>query len=216
MRISRLPLALTFVAIGTLATAQTAGASVMTIGAGSFGPGSTLTTFTGLTDGLEVNGLTVNGILFQYSLGSGQLIIDGGPGITNNINPPNIVSIGNPSGTLRITLPSAVDAFGFGFALLSTSVVPAATTLSLFNGATAVGSLSFSGAPDPAFTGGFAGILSTLAFDRVDVTFNSSAAPAFALDNIRTASEASVVPEPGTLLLLATGLGALCARRRRV
>jgi len=50
------------------------------------GPGSTLTTFTGVADGTEVNGLTVNGILFNYSLGNGQVTIDGGPGTTNNID----------------------------------------------------------------------------------------------------------------------------------
>jgi hypothetical protein len=55
--------------------------------------------------------------------------------------------------------------------------------------------------PDPSFTGGFAGIQSTLAFDRVAVTFNSVAAPAFALDNIRIAS----IPEPATIMLVLSG-----------
>ncbi len=213
MKIRRFMLAVTFVSIGTLATAQAAGASVITIGVGAFGAGSTLTTFTGLIDGTEVNGLTVNGILFQYSLGSGQLIIDGGPGLTNNITPPNIVSIGNPSGTLSMTLPSPVDSFGYGFAILGTSVVPTATTISLFNGATPVGSLTYGGVPDPNFTGGFAGIQSTLLFNRVSVTFNSAVAPAFALDNIRTL-DTNVVPNRNAASPR-DWLGVLYGHRRR-
>ena len=70
-------------------TVPTAQASVIPIGVGAFGPGSTLTTFTGLANGLEVNGLITNGILFNYSLGNGRLIIGGGPGITNNVQPPH-------------------------------------------------------------------------------------------------------------------------------
>ena len=150
---------------------------------------------------------------FRYSLGSGHVIFDDGPGITNNIAPPNVVSVGNNSGVLSVTLPSAVVMFGYGFAIATPSAVPSATTISLFSGATPVGSLSYPGAPDPFFAGGFAGIQSTLPFNRVEVTFNSSAAPAFALDNVRTSTTA--VPEPGTMLLLATGLGTLCSRRRR-
>ena len=86
--------------------------------------------------------------------------------------------------------------------------LPAATTISIFNGATFLGALSYNGVPDPSFTGGFAGILSTLAFDRVVLTFNAAAAPAFALDNIRVAA-AATVPEPATMVLLLVGLVAV-------
>ena len=192
-----------------------ASASVIPISAGSFPLGSTLITFTGLADGTEVNGLIVNGVQFSYSAGNGNVVIDGGPGITNNISPPNIVSIGNSAGTLTLLLPGLENMFGYGFAVLSTVPVANATTISLFSGATAVGSLSYNGVPDPSFAGGFAGIQSTILFDRVQLTFNSVAAPAFALDNVRFAN--AVVPEPTTMLLVGTalvGLGITTRRRR--
>ena len=63
-----------------------------------------------------------------------MVIIDGGPGVTDNINPPNVVSVGNPSGVLTLTLPSLVDRFGFGFAVSNANPVPNATAVSRFNG----------------------------------------------------------------------------------
>ena len=194
-----------------------ASATTISIGTGAFGAGSTLTTFTGLADGTEVNGLTVNGILFSYSLGNGQVIIDGGPGTTNDIAPPNVVSVGNNTGVLSLAFPTVIDRFGYGFAILATASIPNATTISLFDGATPVGSLTFPGVPDPTFTGGFAGIQSTIPFNRADVTFNSVGVAAFALDNVRTATPGTptAVPEPATLLLLGSGLGVTARYRRR-
>src|SRR5215471_1448422 len=128
-------------------------ASVDKVGIDAFGAGSTLTTFTGLPDGTEVNGLTVDGITFSYSLGAGKVVIDGGPGITNNIDPPNIVSEGDNTGVLSMTLPSSVTLFGYGYAMGSVGSVLNATTISLFSGPPLVGSLSYDGVPDPLFTG---------------------------------------------------------------
>ena len=219
-----------FVFAWTLVAVPMASASVIPVGIGSFDLGSTLTTFTGLALGTEVNGLTVDaavgpggGILFEYSLGNGRLAIGVGPNTTNNINQPSIVSNtgNNNSGVLTMTLPSLVDTFGYGYALLGTGTILNGTAISLFNGATPVGSLSYTATPDPTVPGGFAGIQSTLLFNRVEVTFNSVLATAFALDNVRRGPAApqppvSAVPEPTTLILLGTGaLGLIRVRARR-
>jgi len=190
-------------------------ATVVAVGPGAFPAGSTLIDFGGLASGTEVNGLTVSGVLFNYLVGgsplNGAVTIDGGPGTTNNITPNNIVSIGNDTGTLTMVLPNTASIFGYGYAILATVSVANATTISLFSGSTSVGSLSYNGTPDPTFTGGFAGIQSTIPFDRVAVTFNSVAAPAFALDDVRF----NTIPEPSTMwLVLSSAVGALLWRRR--
>jgi len=202
------------VAIVLLAPA--ARADVIAIGPGAFPVSAPLLTFAGLPDGLEVNGLFFGGVQFSYSLGSGQVIIDDGPGVTNNVQPQNIVSSGSPAGILTLVLPSLQNIFGFGFAILSFGPVTNATTITLFSGPTNIGSLSYNGVADPTFTGGFAGIQSTVRFDRVQLSFNSAAAPAFAADNIRFA-DTTAVPEPTSLVLMFTGLvGMGLVRRRRV
>ncbi len=191
-------------------------AAVIAIDPSAFGPGSTLINFNGLADGTEVNGLTVGGVSFNYSLGNGSVIIDGGPGDTNNVGPPNVVSTGNNTGVLTLTLGGLYDSFGFGFALLYEGSVLNAATITVFDGATNLGNLAYGAVPDPLFTGGFAGIQSTTPFNRVQLTFNSAVSPAFALDNIRLATTTTtIVPEPSTMMLLAGGLLVLISRRRK-
>jgi len=192
-------------------------ADVIAVGPDAFPAGATTITFNGLADGTEVNGLTVNGVRFTYTVNgsplNGAVQIDGGPGDTNHIAPPNIVSVGDNTGVLTVTLPSSVNLFGYGFAILSEADIPNATAISAFSGTTLLGSLTFPGTADPVFTGGFAGIQSTTSFNRLELTFNSSAATAFAIDNL---TFANAVPEPSSFLLAVLGLGAvavmLCAR----
>ena len=193
-------------------------AQVIAVPGNAFPIGGTLLTFNGLPDGLDVNGLMLGGFVFAYSLGNGHVVIDGGPGITNNVAPQNAVSIGNPLGIFTLTLPGVFDMFGFGYALLTVGTVTNATTITAFNGATNLGSVSFPGSNDPQFTGGFAGIQSGTPFNRVQFMF-AGVAPAFAFDNVRAnaAANLSTIPEPSTNLLIGAGLVAIAGitRRRR-
>jgi len=225
MKTSRRWISSALVLVCSLVAVPRATASLITIGIGAFQMGSTLTTFTGLALGTEVNGLTVasavgpgGGILFQYSLGNGRVAIGIGPNTTANINPPAIVSNAgaNNAGVLTMTFPELVDVFGYGYALQGTGTILNGTTLSLFNGATSVGSLSFTASPDLVVPGGFAGVQSTLPFNRVEATFNSVSAVSFALDNVRRGPAVAVVPEPTTVVLVGTGvLAVMRARARR-
>jgi PEP-CTERM motif len=217
MKRSRRWISSAFVLVCLLLAVPRASASLITVGIGAFPMGSTLTTFTGLALETEVNGLTVDGILFQYSLGNGRVAINVGPNTTPNINQPAIVSNpgANNAGVLTMTLPSLIDVFGYGYALQGTGTILNGTTLSLFNGATPVGSLSFTATPDLVFPGGFAGVRSTLPFNRVEATFNSVSAASFALDNIRRGPAVAAVPEPTTVVLLGTGLLAVMRVRAR-
>ncbi len=200
-----------WLSIGLCGAAYT---SVIAVGPGAFPAGATLLDFATLSNGTEVNGLTVNGVQFSYTVGgsplNGAVQIDGGPGTTNNITPPNIVSVGNDTGILGLLLPAPVTLFGYGYAILNTTAVANAATINIFMGITNLGTLSYTGVPDPTFAGGFAGIQSTIPFNRVELTFNSAAAPAFAVDNVRFA----IIPEPSTILLTVGALALGILRRR--
>jgi len=193
-------------------------ASVIPVGLPAFPSDSTFISFTGLTDGTEVNGLIVNPAAFSYLIGgsptNGEVLTGQGPGVTNNINPPAIISAGDASGTLIISLASPVNFFGYGYAVLATQAVNDATTLSILNGNSVLLSISYSASPDPTFAGGFAGLESTDPFDKVAISFNSSSVPAFAIDNILFAAE--VVPEPRmTWILLITSVFFIALTRHR-
>ena len=193
-----------------------ASAQLIAVPASAFPVSSTLLSFSGLADGVDVNGLVLGGITFSYSLGNGNVVIDGGPGTTNNVDPQNAVSVGNPSGILTLILPGFYDMFGYGYALLTVGPVVNATTITAFSGATNLGSVAFTASGDPAFSGGFAGVQSATPFDRVQFVFNNTA-PAFAFDNVRlnAAANVSTIPEPSTTLLLGAGLVAVVGLARR-
>jgi hypothetical protein len=129
-------------------------------------------------------------------------------------------------GTMGMLLPGLSTLFGLGYYLPANgpgapdSRLPNALTIQLFDDSvvpnTLVGILSFDaysdGDPlDPwARFGGFAGIASTLPFNRLNVTFSSDVSTVV-VDNFRV----TAVPEPSVLLMLALGVPGLFWLRRR-
>ncbi len=139
--------------------------------------GATVLDFSALADNTEANGLIVDGVLFQAtkngSSTNGVVIVDGGPGRTGNITQPNLVSLSDLNAiALIVSLPNLAIQFGYGYALNAAVSIPVATTIELFAGSASVGSISFTGIPDPIFTGGYAGVASDTPFDRGVLTFS--------------------------------------------
>jgi hypothetical protein len=193
-------------------------AALTPIGPLDFASGATVIDFSGLADGTEANGLVLDAVLFQVTKNSvatdGIVVVDGGPGKTGNITPPNLLSLSDPNGVaLIVSLPNLATQFGYGYAIAARESVPAATTIDLFAGSTPIGSISFTGIPDPTFTGGFAGVASNTAFDRAVLTF-SNLGDAFAVDNV-TFSANRVSDEGQTLILLSAGVSVLLFLRAR-
>jgi hypothetical protein len=193
-------------------------AALTPIGPLDFASGATVIDFSGLADGTEANGLVLDAVLFQVTKNSvatnGIVVVDGGPGTTGNITPPNLVSVKDiNSVALIISLPDLATQFGYGYAILAQVSIPAATTIELFAGSTSVGSIPFAGIPDPTFTGGFAGVASDTPFDRAVLTF-SDEVDAFAVDRVTFAKTVSTVSDEGrTLILLSVGIFVLLSLR---
>jgi hypothetical protein len=91
-----------------LLTAPFSHAAITPIGPLDFASGATALDFSALATGTEVNGLIVDGVLFQVtkngSSTNGILIADSGLGTTGNISPPNLVSISDRAGVALIGL----------------------------------------------------------------------------------------------------------------
>jgi hypothetical protein len=193
-------------------------AALTPIGPLDFAFGATVLDFSALADNTEGNGLVLDGVLFQVTKNgvatNGIVIVDGGPGTTGNITPPNLVSLSDPNGVaLIVSLPNLAIQFGYGYALNAEVSIPATTTIELFAGSTPVGSISFTGIPDPTFTGGFAGVASDTLFDRAVLTF-SDVGDAFAVDNVTFAANRAS-DEGRTLILLSAGVSVLLFLRAR-
>jgi hypothetical protein len=71
-----------------------------------------------LADGTGANGLILDAVLFQVTKNGvftdGIVAVDGGPGTTGNITPPNLVSVSDiNSVALIISLPDLATQFGY-------------------------------------------------------------------------------------------------------
>ncbi|HEX8678479.1 MAG TPA: hypothetical protein VF683_00855 [Chthoniobacterales bacterium] len=178
-------------------------------------------TFSEVPNFTSLNGLSINGFTFTENTPMSFTASSAfGPNPSNNISGDRAVSsLGSiPAGyVLSVALSNPALSFGFGFALQGGSSMANAVTLTLFNGATNLGSIAFAGSPDPNFIGGFAALGNDAFFNRVEITFNPSFT-GFAVDNFAARNQ---VPETGsTLLMLLASAGSLVVlssfRRRSI
>jgi hypothetical protein len=193
-------------------------AALTPIGPLDFASGATVLDFSALADNTEANGLIVDGVLFQAtkngSSTNGVVIVDGGPGTTGNITPPNLVSLSDLNAiALIVSLPNLAIQFGYGYALNAAVSIPVATTIELFASSAPVGSIFFTGIPDPIFTGGYAGVASDTPFDRAVLTF-SDVGDAFVVDKVTFAANRAS-DEGQTLVLLSACVSLLLFLRGR-
>lgn len=202
-------------AASTFAASGPAVAALMPLDALAFA-GSTRTTFGGIAEGTEVNGLSVDNLTFTYAGGNGAVVISS-IGFTalfpsSNVSDPVLNAPLPMPAALTVEFDRPVSAFGFGFAFSAFTSDATALRITAFEGSDQLGTVTFGSAPDPLLVGGFAGVADdATAFDRVVINLTQEASEAFALDNFRTIPAA--VPEPTTLSLL--GLAALAALLRR-
>jgi hypothetical protein len=185
-------------------------ATITAIGENDFPANRTLIDFTGY-DGYPVNHLVIQGVTFDYSYHTAdRAYIGRDGGDSNHISGPALdVNVDEWVGHITMDLPQLETMIGYGFDGPSHGLVHNATIMKLYNGSQFIGSLGFDGNADPDWTGGYAGLVSTDPFNRVEVYFNTGLG--FAMDNVSFAT-----PEPGSLALLGTGivgLGGLLRRR---
>jgi len=134
---------------------------------------------------------------------------------------PNYIE-GDTAGVVTIDFGTLVGSAEFGFALNSPPPITDAVTVTAYNGANMVSTVSFDGVNTGFF---FAENLATInpgqSFDSIQVTFDNVAAVRFIVDNLSYDVQASQIPTLGPigmsiLILGLVVIGAFLLYRRRV
>ena len=197
-------------------------AQLTAVSKASFPTGTGPISFASLARRTEVNNLTFHGLNFHVLVSGvsrdGLVKINTGPGASNDIGGLSATGGNDSTLSLVVNLPAPVTDFGYGYTDLSTSSLADGTTMTPFDGAASLGTLTFGAVPDPTNAGGFAGIHSDVPFDKVSLTFSPSAFQ-FAADNFQFSPGVAVeTPEPGSAAVVAALLlvgSAVTFRRRR-
>ena len=160
-----------------------------------------------------VNGLSFQGVTFTFQIG-GLPSLDAnynsaGPGIITFVQDPSLE--GDAAGILTLDFAQAASSLQFGVALSTGAALAPGFTVLLFDqallslGATLVNTNPLITFTEAQFS--YTGV----PVSRAVIDFNQAAASRFALDNLIY----TPIPEPGTMLLLGTGLLGLGSTLRK-
>jgi len=156
-----------------------------------------------------IDGLTVKGVTFGFTPGLYAYYDDYGPGVTAYTTDPSI--IGDATGVLAFSLAQPAVNVQFGVALNILTADTAGATVSLYGvGGTLIGTYPVPVAPNGyAYSSGLFSYSGATPVASATVSFDSSAATAFSLDNLAYSLPGDdwytvTVPAAGSTIRLAT------------
>jgi hypothetical protein len=138
-----------------------------------------------------LNGAVIKGVTFGFQIGGvdstdAGIGLSSGPGPTLYVSPP--IAEGNTAGVVTMTFPAPTPTLSFGAVLATFGTVSNGVVVQLFNGTTLVTTIPVT-TSDHGFGWSEAQVTySGAAITRAVLSFNSAAAPRFALDNVAFAT----------------------------